>query len=325
MAMRQAINGFPEQFAFQPEVMNASDLPRSKRLIVCGMGGSHLAADLLNERLPNLDIWVWKDYGLPPLANEVLQGSLVIASSYSGNTEETIDAYLAAREIGASVAVIATGGKLLELAKTDGVPWVKLPETGIQPRSALGFSLRAMLALLGLEGELAETSHLASRLKPEDLESVGRDIAKKINGYVPVIYASRRNWPLAYNWKIKFNETGKIPAFANFLPELNHNEMTGFDQMGGNEQLRQKFTFIFLADPEDDPRITKRMEILGNMYMARNLPVQTLELVGKDAWEKIFSNLLIADWAAFYTAEQYGLEAEQVPMVEEFKKMVSGI
>lgn len=355
--MRQAIENFAEQFEFRPEIKNETQLnpvrnfgrtlefssqlkdshpavgqkdisngiKRAAWVIVCGMGGSHLAADLINEWSPGLDIWVWKDYGLPPLPPEVLGESFVIASSYSGNTEETIDAYLTAKGLGAMVAVIATGGTLLGLAKKDGVPYVELPQTGIQPRLALGYSVRALLALLGETAVLDETSALAGILKPKSLEAAGRDLAKKLAGYVPVVYASRHNWPLAYNWKIKLNETGKIPAFANFLPELNHNEMNGFDVQLGNKPLTQNFAFVFLRDPADDPRILKRMAVLQELYEKRRLPVWVVDLPKVSLWEKIFSNLILADWTAFYTAEQYKLEAEQVPMVEEFKRMVGGM
>lgn len=321
--MKKAILKFSEQLIYEPKIENEEGLRRSTKVIVCGMGGSHLAADLLNEWSPDLDIWVWKDYGLPPLPENTLRESLVVASSYSGNTEETLDAYKTARDMGLAVVAVATGGELLRLAKEDKVPFVILPDTGVQPRAALGYSVRALLAIFGQKEALMEMKELNNKIHPEDLEDAGRDLAARLKGYVPVIYASRKNWPLAYNWKIKFNETGKIPAFANMLPELNHNEMNGFDVESGNRPLAQNFAFIFLSDPTDDPRVQKRMSILKDLYEKRKLPVYLLDLKEESSvWQKIFNNLILADWTAYHTALQYGLEPEKVPMVEEFKKLI---
>jgi len=152
-----------------------------------------------------------------------------------------------------------------------------------------------------------------------------------LKNYIPVVYASNYNLSLAYNWKIKLNETGKVPAFYNVFPELNHNEMTGFSAGGGSafggddsvKKLCDKFYFIILKDTENNPKILKRMEVLEKLYKERNLRVEAIELKGKDTWHKIFSSLILADWVAYYTALEYGLEPEQVPMVEEFKKLIS--
>jgi len=267
---------------------------------------------------------VQSDYGFPAdMKPEWLAYILFIASSYSGNTEETIDAYNEAGRKGVARAVIAVGGALLAAAKKDGVPYVQLPDTGIQPRSALGFSFKALLKIIGEHDALRQVSGLAQTLRPSEYEAQGRELAQKLKGCVPVIYSSARNGSIAQNWKIKFNETGKIPAFYNVFPELNHNEMTGFDVVDATRNLSDTFFFIFLRDPADDPRILKRMEITERLYRDRGLNVSVVEMRGVDFFEKIFSSLLVADWAAYYTAEAYGVESEQVPMVEEFKKRIA--
>ena len=251
-----------------------------------------------------------------------LSESLIICSSYSGNTEEVLEAYNQARLAGLSLSVIAVGGALLERAERDKVPYVQLPDTGIQPRSALGFSLRGIAALMGLDELLEESLGLFETLRPLAYEQKGRELADRLKGFVPIIYSSRANGAVAYNWKIKCNETGKIPAFYNVFSELNHNEMTGFDVKESSKQLSERFYFIFLKDPSDHPKILKRMEVLKGLYEDRNLKVEILEFEGKTACEKIFFSLLLADWTALYLAEHYGLESEQVPMVEEFKKLI---
>jgi glucose/mannose-6-phosphate isomerase len=223
------IKNFNKQFAYEPLVEHAAKLKKAKQFIVCGMGGSHLAADILKSWHPELDITVWPNYGLPPLHEKELKERLMIVSSDSGNTEEPIDSFMAARAKKVPLAVVAAGGKLLRLAEKYAVPHVAMPDMHMQPRLAIGLSLRSMLALMGEKALLAETDELASHLHPFREELRGRDLAKRLHGSVPVVYASLRNAAVAMNWKIKLNETGKVPSFWNTVPEMNHNEMTGFD------------------------------------------------------------------------------------------------
>ncbi len=320
--MSDAIKNFAKQFAFEPIIENGDGFVPKKKVIVAGMGGSALAAGLLKNWNPDLDLRVHKDYGLPFISDSDKKETLVIASSYSGNTEETIDAYHQAGKQGIMRVVIAVGAKLIETAKKDGVQYIQLPNTGIQPRSALGFSFKAHLKFLGLRDALKDISALAKEFDPSVFEEDGKKLANELRGYVPVIYSSARNESIAYNWKIKFNETGKIPAFYNILPELNHNEMTGFDIKESSRDLSEKFFFIFLRDRTDHPRIQKRMDILERLYQDRGLSVRLVDLEGVHPFYKIFSSLVLADWTAVYSAQGYGLESEQVPMVEEFKKLV---
>ncbi|MFA5095410.1 MAG: bifunctional phosphoglucose/phosphomannose isomerase [Candidatus Paceibacterota bacterium] len=321
--MYEAIKNFNKQFLFEPEIKNRENLIKKSGFVVVGMGGSALAVLLLKTWKPKLDIIVHRDYGLPELPARELKDKLIILSSYSGNTEETIDAFRIAKENGLKIAVIATGGELLKLAKENNVPYIELPNTGIQPRSALVFSIKAFLKLIGEEDTLKEISKLAEDLNPIDYEKNGKLLAQKLKSYIPVIYSSNRNSSLVYNWKIKLNETAKIPAFYNIFPELNHNEMTGFDIKDPTKELINKFYFIILKDKEDNQKILKRMEMLEKLYKARSLQVETIELKGKNIWYKIFSSLILADWVAYYTAMEYKQDPEQVPMVEEFKKLIS--
>jgi len=333
--MSDAIRNFAKQFSYEPIIENAETIELKKYVIVAGMGGSALAAGLLKTWDPSLRLTVHRDYGLPIVADDEKSETLIIASSYSGNTEETVSAYEEAGEKGLARVAVAVGGKLIDAAKRDGIPYIKLPDTGIQPRSALGFSFKALLKFLGLDDALAHVSSLAAELDPISFEEDGKKLVREMNGFVPVIYASTRNESIAYNWKIKFNETGKIPAFYNVVPELNHNEMTGFDPVsaygrethpgtnGTREGLNKPFYFLFLRDASDHPRIQKRMSVLDGLYRDRGLPVKVIDLQGAHPFYKMFSSLVLADWTAVFTAEQYGLESEQVPMVEEFKKLVA--
>lgn len=329
--MKTAIQNFASQFAFKPQIKNSAKLSsrggsskagkKYSRFIVAGMGGSHLAADLIKTWNPAISICIHSDYDLPHISKEDLPRTLLIASSYSGNTEETLDAFKRAAKIGLARAVISVGGELLALAQKGGIPYVQLPDTGIQPRSALGYGFKALLKLMGQEAALKKVGALVKNMKPADIEVHGENLAKIIGNTVPVIYASNRNAAIAYNWKIKLNETGKIPAFCNVLPELNHNEMTGFDVQPATAKLSNNFSFIFLKDKSDHLRVQKRMQILAGLYRARKLPVVEINLTG-EVFYRIFSTLVLGDWTAYHTALRYGVEAEQVPMVEEFKKLM---
>lgn len=321
--MRDAILSFPKQFEYQPKIENAEALRKAEKFVVCGMGGSHLAAGILQTIRPDLHLIIHRDYGLPNLPEQTLQKRLIILSSYSGNTEEVIEAFGEALQKELNMIAISIGGKLIELAKEHKVPYIQMPDTGIQPRSALGYSFKALLKAMDMDLILSDTGLLAGTLRPPEFESQGKTLAERARGRVPVIYSSARNLAVAYNWKIKLNETGKIPAFYNVFPELNHNEMTGFDVKPATKSLSEKFFFIFLKDKLDHPSVTKRMEIMKKLYEDRGLPVEVMELSGESVLHGIFSSLLIADWFALHTAENYGVESEQVPMVEEFKKLIA--
>lgn len=321
--MEQAIRNFPKQFAYDPRIENADKWRRYKAYIIAGMGGSHLQGDIFQTVAPGFNLSVHQDYGLPPWQEEVLKETLVIASSYSGNTEETLSALEEALRRNFPVAAISTGGKLLELAKKHRIPYIQIPDTGIQPRAALGFTFKAFAKMVGREDIVEEATTLATQLKSEEFEDRGKLLAETLKEKIPIMYSSQRNYSIAYNWKIKFNETSKIPAFYNVFPELNHNEMTGFDLKERTKELSQKIHFIFLKDSTDHPQIQKRMEVTATLYRDRGLPVEIIQLEDHSILYKIFSSLILADWTTLYTAKQYGVEPEEVPMVEEFKHRIA--
>jgi glucose/mannose-6-phosphate isomerase len=317
--MERIIKDFPKQFEYEPEIVNSDKLKSKKKIIIAGMGGSHLAGGILKMAKPGLKIIVHSNYGLPNVSDDDLAESLVIASSYSGNTEETIDAFNTALGRGLDLAVVATGGKLLELAKQNGVPCIQMPpESGFPPRMALGYSLKAILKLVGDENLEAQAAGLAGSLNVDDARNKGKALAKKLENKVPVIYSSKLNIPLAYVWKINFNETSKIPAFYNFFPEMNHNEMQGFEA----KSLPKNFHLIFIKDKSDDPRILKRMDLTQKVLKEEGIEIDVLELGVEPVFHKIFSSIITAYWAGYYLSRFYGVEAENAPLIEKFKKLL---
>ncbi len=319
--MKEKIENFPKQLKFKPTLENGKNWIAKERYLLVGMGGSHLQGDILKALLPDFPLSIHSDYGLPPL---VFDNTGVIIASFPGNTAEAMDAFKVAIKNKISVAVVAKGGAILELAKEKGIPYIQLKEEDIQPRHALGYSTKALLHLLNMEDLSKKFENLSKKLeeKQENLQKGGKKMAKILEDKIPVIYSSRRNYALSYNWKIKFNETSKIPAFSNLIPELNHNEMTGFDITKKTKKLSQKMIFVFLRDSEDDLRNQKRMDVTGSLLKKRGLEVLDIEVEGRTRIEKIFTSLLFADWISYYLAKYYEVVIEEVPMVEEFKKMI---
>ncbi|MEK7478243.1 MAG: bifunctional phosphoglucose/phosphomannose isomerase [Patescibacteria group bacterium] len=318
--MEETILNLPEQFSFEPQIINQSNKSFNK-YVVCGMGGSHLAGDLLRRIDQSLDIRIHKDYGLPKQIG-ALTDSLIIVSSYSGNTEEALDSLKEALARKLTVMVISSGGQLLTEAKAANLPYIELPK-GFEPRAAIGCSLRAIMQVIGRDDLLRATKQLAETLKPADWRVAGDTLAQTLKGYIPIIYASNSNYSLAYNWKIRFNETAKIPAFYNLLPELNHNELAGFAKSEVTANLNAPFYVLFLADPNDDQRIIKRLEATIKLYTEQGLKTERIDLPASDAIYATFANLILADWTALALAKIYNHEPDRVPLIEEFKKGLS--
>lgn len=317
--MSEDIKSFPKQFEFEPFIENKEKLLPAHKFIVAGMGGSNLATGIIQIVIPKIDMLIRRDYGLPDWPDTSFKNTLLIASSYSGNTEETVDAFHKAIAKNINTAVVTAGGELLKLARSQGIPYVQIPDTGIEPRSALGFSILSLLKLMGQEKAIKELKPLAKSLNASQAEQEGKDWAEKLKDSVPVIYSSLKNRDIAYNWKIRFNETGKVPSFINFFPELNHNEMNSFGAGKATDDLSKMFRFIFIKDG-DSPRIKLRMGILKDLYEKKGLKVFEYTLKGKSEWEKIFFAIMVADWTAYYIATSNGLPTSEVAMVEDFKK-----
>lgn len=320
--MVNIINNFPKQFDYKPEIVNKENLKKLSHFIVVGMGGSHLAAGILKIFKPSLDIIIHRNYGLPNMPEEFLRNSLIILNSYSGNTEEVINSFYEAKEKGLELIAVSTDGELLNLAKKNNIPYVQMPNIGIQPRFALGFNFMALLRIVGLEDDLKKTNLLSVHLDPEKHKHYGKEIAEKLKGFIPVIYASEKNGYLAYIWKIKFNETSQIPAFCNVFPELNHNEIAGFNNSVFNGNLSKRFYFIFLKDKNDNSKILNRMNKLEELYKSQELPVEVVEIEGKDVLDKIFSLLILSDWVTYFTAKNYNIDFKKPSIIEEFKKLI---
>lgn len=315
--MKQSIIDFPNQLLWHPEIKNTTRLQRARAVIIAGMGGSALPGEIAQILSQKHDIRVHRNYGLPDASPN---NTIVLAISYSGNTAETIDALKTAIKKKIPCAVIATGGTLIKKAKNLCLPYIELPQANIQPRIAGGLMLKAIFAILNEDAVSRELEHI--EIKSAELEAQGKRLAKQLQNKIPVIYASERNAILARMWKIKFNETGKIPAFYNVLPELNHNEMTGFDWNAKTRHLAQQLFYILLQDTSDDPRIIRRMRALKTILRSKKLKTISIPFTSTKL-SSLFETILYGDWAAYYIARENNADPNNVPLVERFKKLIA--
>lgn len=316
--MEDTLRRFGEQFTWQPVVENGEPIP-AKRYIVVGMGGSHLGAWLIQHYGNVHDIIIHRDYGLPDVSEEILKESVVILSSYSGTTEEVLDAAQQVVQRGLPAMAISIGGKLLPFAQEHGIPFIRMPETGLEPRMAIGYSMLGMARLMG-NAELENAIRTAgASVDPMAGQEEGKRIAATLSKKIPAVYASTKNFPLAYIWKIKFNETSKIPAFCDAVPEMCHNELNGYGIVDSTRPIAENIHAMMLEDEADHPRVQKRMRVITEMLGERGLTVEHLKLDG-GAFVKVFKTALLADWVSVVLAREYGVPNPNTPMIAEFKE-----
>lgn len=289
-----------------------------------GMGGSAMAFDLIRDaRLSRVPIHVHRNYDLPPRLKA--KKPLVIASSFSGDTEETLSAYEAARAQKLPLLGIATGGELAGRCKKhrrEGVRFVRIPAepVSMQPRSATGYMFGIVTRVLDRHGlavkEAVEAVESLAEPLEKFMETAHKQAERLLPGLrqgTPVIYASERYASVARIFKIKINENAKTPAFWNVFAELNHNEMVGWTQRRG------PFHIVFLRDGQEDPRIVKRMDLTRELLCEHGVPSAVVEITGQTLLEKLFCTLLVADWASYELALALGVDPTPVEMVEDFK------
>lgn len=302
------------------------------QIVVTGMGGSALAADLirvwLGDRL-DVPFEIVRGYALP---HYVGSRTLVIADSYSGNTEETLSCLHDARDQGAQVAVVASGGKLLEIAQYNGIAHVALP-TGVQPRMAVFYNLRALVALLVNFGivapatldELAGTAEFLRTATDAWLPDVTTDkneakqLALLAVGKTPVFYGGAVTAPLAYKWKISWNENAKNVAFWNQYPEFNHNEFMGW----ASHPVDKPFAVFDLRSQLEHQQIQKRFELSDRLLSGLRPKAHPIQVQGSTVLEQLLWGSILADFASIYVAVLNGVDPVPVPLIEKFKQQLN--
>lgn len=299
-------------------------------ITLSGMGGSALPGNILRIFLhrawrvngkESVGVYQNRFYALPPEAHK---NSLNFICSHSGNTEETIASFEEALKHHLPCVGIASGGKIEAMCAEHGVPFVKLPIPfpNFQPRMATGHFIAALHTVLKNSGviesderDLLRAGESLQTIIPS-MEGRGKEIAERLFGKTPVFYGSTYLKSLAMIWKIKVNENAKTPAFWNYFPELNHNEMVGFTLPQG------KFIAVMLRDKEDDPRNLKRYEITTQLLEETGVETLILDIEGETVYDRVFSTLVLGDWASYFLALKYGIDPTPVAMVEKLKGLL---
>ena len=314
--MYSALEDFPNQIKKGWELAENLSFKDIDRIVLTGMGGSALCGKLLKSYLYKTfktPFEINTNYDLPEYINKK---TLLIVSSYSGNTEETIEAFRIGNRKGCQILIIAHGGKLEELARKLNKPFIKLPHA-IQPRLSYGYSFFALLRLFQnsnlINNHDKEIQELTMKLRRDVYKEKAQQLAKKLEGKIPIIYSSEKLFSVAYKWKINFNENSKVHSFCNFFPELNHNEMVGYTKLNGN------YYILIIKDEYDHTKIKKRMSIMKKLIQPK-IPVLDLELKGSSDLIKVFSTIYLGDWTSYFLALINNIDPTPVDIVEDFKK-----
>jgi glucose/mannose-6-phosphate isomerase len=314
--MIETLRTYNTQFSFIPEIVNEHLVKKHfKHVILCGMGGSHLPAGLLKTIKPGIEIYVHQDYDLPPFEKSFFESALLVASSFSGNTVEVVSFYKKAKQLfDLPVVCIATGGELIDLARQNKDPYVLLPQTEFVPRTALGISTRALAHVMGERKILQDMSLLT--IDVVAVESEGKLYSDRLRDKIPVFYASFPNLHLAYNWKIKSNETGKIQAFYNVFPEANHNELEAYEFSGSLSCIMP----VIMRDSSDDVRVQKRFDAFESILTEKNIEYLIVDISDPDPCKKVFRAIVLGDFFSVAVASRRQVPQSEVPLIEEFKR-----
>jgi glucose/mannose-6-phosphate isomerase len=295
-------------------------------IIVAGMGGSAIGGELARAVLgdhASRPLITARAYGLPSwTTNE----TTVVCASYSGNTEETLTCYEAAGVIGARRVVVTAGGKLAELARADGVPVIPVAG-GYQPRHAVAYFTVAVLEVAALAGVgprmNSEIDVAADHLEELVIEwgpdgsdaSEAKALARALDGTVPVIAGAGLTTAIAVRWKTQINENAKCPAYAQELPEMDHNEIEGWSSIG---ELG-RFSAVFLDDDDTHPRVKDRMDLTARLIRPGAVAVHRVNSRGRTTVERVFSLVLLGDLVSLYLAILRGVDPEPVELLDALK------
>lgn len=330
--MRKVILKEACQFADGFACVNSISIPKEcSRVLVLGMGGSALPANIVDmyiqkmSRLgefPYVSVTSHRSYDIPLESNKDV---LHIVCSHSGNTEETISVLQKIKEKKFPVVGVSSGGRLEQICREEEIPFIKLPIPfeNFQPRMASGHFFSVLIGIMIQGGLLPEKIKDDILSQGDQLEKdiqggevLGKEIASFLCKKTPIVYTTDQWKYLGMIWKIKINENAKTPAFWNYFPELNHNEMVGFTQP------QAEFAFLLLRDMNDDPRILRRYEVFQEIMLKKGFSIKCVDIKSDSVYNSIFSTLALGDWASYYLALSYGIDPTPVDMVETFKKML---
>lgn len=326
--------GFPRQWKEAMQMTENLDLTvdqeRINKICFAGMGGSAIGADLIRAysyKTCPYPIQVIRHYEIP---NWIDENTLFIACSFSGNTEETLTALAGARDKGAQTIGVTSGGELMLKAAKEDFDYIKIPG-GMPPRAALGYSfvpLYRIFQYFGFvdeqDGALKETATFLSEQNdllsnPEDNEAL--NLAEELNDTLPIFYSdSTMMEPVNLRWRGQFAENAKTLAYGNTLPEMNHNEIVGWERI---VHLTGRLSVVLLIDREDNPRVQRRMEIIEELVKDQTSSIHVLKTRGQTRLTRMFSLIQLADWTSFYLAVLNNIDPTPIAKIDLLKSKLA--
>ena len=336
--MHKSIFDFPDHIIqaldIGKKITLHNDYEKIQNIVVAGMGGSAIGGDLvklLTKNELNIPLVISRNYKLP---NWVIENTLVICSSYSGNTEETLSCFNDALIKGGKTVGISTGGELTKQLIENDLDLITIP-SGLQPRAALALSFVPMLSLLNKIGFIS--SNFIQELNSSvDLLKVFRDkycdqtdqnpsyaTAQKIYKTVPIIYGENEyTGIIAVRWKGQLSENAKMLAFCNDLPEMNHNEIVGWEN---NKTLMEKTSIIWFSDVEDHPRIVSRQTAPKDIIGKTTSIHEKISLEGDTQFNRLLHLVHYGDWVSYWCAILHQTDPTPVTKIDQLKKILSKI
>ncbi len=322
--MDQLIERFIDQLEEAVEIgRNAVIKPLSTEvdhIYVAGLGGSGIGADFVASFIQDeckVPFLVKKGYSVPAYVGP---NTLAIANSYSGNTEETLISYDQIKANGARIICVASGGKLIDMAKKDGFDYVQVPGNWPSPRACLGYSLTVQLWILNHLGFISDkyTKEIQSsatllRRESDDIKTQAEAIAKRLFKKIPIIYVEDRMEPVAVRLRQQINENSKALCWHHVVPEMNHNELVGWREK--NEDL----AVIYLRNEDDYSRNTTRMDINKGIITQYVNDIIEVHSKGNTMIERALYLVHLGDWVSWYLAQLRGVDALEVKVIDFLK------
>ncbi len=329
--MGRMISSFPSLLKEAVTLSRGLALPRDyrnvKEIIVCGMGGSAIGGDLfkdLSQSITPLRVSVIRDYDLP---NHVDGNSLVVAVSYSGNTEETLEAFKQAYERGSRMVAVASNGLLEKACSKLKIPFLGVP-SGYTPRSALPLLFIPLLKIaeeIGFpvvgEGELAEAHRLVEEynhgLTPENplSRNPAKQLAARLHEKLPIIYSMGHLKSVALRYKDQINENAKMRAMCDQLPEANHNEVEAWEKIDFKELLH----VVFIDSRFKNPYLAESINQLVSTIEKEGVGLSMVKPLGETMLEEMLSAIILGDWVSYYLAILRGVDPAPVRLISELK------
>lgn len=327
--MRTLIENFPAQL--EAAFTNAQNAPLKgstqafSSVVVTGLGGSGIGGKIIAQLVQDeasVPIIINNDYLLPAFASA---STLVVVSSYSGNTEETLSAMHDALKRGCTVACISSGGHITDLARKNRLDVLEVPG-GQPPRSQFGYSAVSLMKVLekyGIVGSsaFATLESLPRFLKSNQVDTIARasHLANALAERTPIIYSEARNEGVAIRWRQQINENSKKLCWHHVYPEMNHNELVGWE--GGNAH----FTVLMLRSSDDHPRSVARMNITEPLFIQKGAAVENIIALGKNRTERVFDLIHLGDWLSLLMAENEGIDPVSIHAIDYLKNALSAL